>query len=246
MLFICSHVTHRKWNTWNKHTEFTNNLLLTEYYEQNNYLLNYWCEHYFFLPCTIPYYWFSGHFSLKTNCSLKFKQGWPSVWPMSTIFYVSLHFLASKILNKLSLKLTLNIISSFCPIDPVMGHWGIMMEALVIRICHCSLSSAMHTIVKMMHPVHSVMLLSQDCFCLPLLHSPSAVPWEFALERVSGLFSCSNHGRVQISKSIWTVVQWRNLRNRERPWNRSTNYSKVISAVVQPMLYKAIELSWPK
>lgn len=161
-------------------------------------------------------------------------------------FYVSLHFLASKILNKLSLKLTLNIISSFCPIDPVMGHWGIMMEALVIRICHCSLSSAMHTIVKMMHPVHSVMLLSQDCFCLPLLHSPSAVPWEFALERVSGLFSCSNHGRVQISKSIWTVVQWRNLRNRERPWNRSTNYSKVISAVVQPMLYKAIELSWPK
>lgn len=37
-----------------------------------------------------------------------------------------------------------------------MGHMGVMMEISVIRVCHRSLSSAMHTSVEILHFVHSV------------------------------------------------------------------------------------------
>lgn len=57
-----------------------------------------------------------------------------------------------------------------------------MVESSVIRVHHCSLSSAMQTSVDILDLVRSLMLLFKDCLCLPLLYLTSTVrgglPWK--------------------------------------------------------------------
>lgn len=63
------------------------------------------------------------------------------------------------------------------PITSIIGHWGVMMEALAVRAHHYSLSSAVRTSVEMLNTAHSLMLSLTNIFLPASSLSCSTILW---------------------------------------------------------------------